>query len=72
MMPAVILLIILGSAGAIALISYLVYKYTHLQIKQEKPTEEEILKEEMDRMLKPIEDEEVAKEISDYKEEDDE
>ena len=68
----IILIVILGITAVVALISYLVYRYLHPRLKEEKPSEEELLKEEMDRMLQPIEDEEVAKKIEEYKEKDDE
>ena len=35
-------------------------------------TEQDYAKEELDRILQPVEDEEVAKEISDYRQNDDE
>ena len=67
-----ILLGIIGVTGAIALVSFLVYRYTHPKLKEnDKPTEEQILHEEMDRLLKPIDDEEVRKEVEEYKEKDD-
>ena len=66
------LLVIIGVTGAIALVSFIVYRYTHPKLKDDgKPTEEEILQEEMDRVLKPIDDEEVRKEVEDYQEKDD-
>ena len=68
----IILLAILGFTGLIALVSFIVYRYTHPRLKDtDKPTEEEVLQEEMDRLLKPIEDEETRKEIEQYKEKDD-
>ena len=66
----IILLAVLGSAIVIALISFVIYRYTHPKLKEEKPDEKEILQEEMDRILKPIEDDEVAKKVEEYKEED--
>ena len=67
-----ILLGILGVTGAIALVAFLVYRYTHPKLKEtDKPTEEQILHEEMDRYLKPIEDDDVRKEVENYKEKDD-
>lgn len=68
----IILGILLGFFAAVALIAFIVYRLTHPKLKNEKPTEEQILKEEMDRVLKPIEDEKVAEEVSKYKEKDDE
>ena len=67
-----IFLIIIGITAAIALAAFIIYRLTHPRLKQDdKPTEEEVLHEEMDRILKPIEDEELRKEIEDYKEKDD-
>ena len=67
-----ILLIILGVAGAIALVFFIIYRFTHPRLKEnDKPTEEQILREEMDRILKPIDDETIRKEVEDYKEKDD-
>ena len=67
-----ILLIILGIAGAIALVSFIIYRFTHPRLKEnDKPTEEQILREEMDRILKPIDDETIRKEVEEYKEKDD-
>lgn len=72
MKELVILLVIIGVTGAIALVSFFVYRYTHPRLKEtDKPTEEEILHEEMDRLLKPIEDEETRKKVEEYKEKDD-
>lgn len=67
-----ILLIIIGVAALIAIIAFVIYRITHPKLKQEKPTEEEVLKEEMDRILKPIEDEDVASKVNSYKSDDDE
>jgi len=67
-----ILLAVIGVTGAIALVTYIIYRYTHPRLKEnEKPTEEEILHEEMDRVLQPIDDNSVRKEVEEYKEKDD-
>ncbi|MBE6142068.1 MAG: hypothetical protein E7175_04445 [Erysipelotrichaceae bacterium] len=67
-----ILLAVIGVTGAIALVTYIIYRYTHPRLKEnEKPTEEEILHEEMDRVLQPIDDDSVRKEVEEYKEKDD-
>ena len=68
----IIFLIILGAAfliGAIALLIYFLLLRPKLK-KDDKPTEEQILREEMDRVLKPIDDEETAKAVEQYKDED--
>lgn len=67
-----ILLAIIGVTGAIALVTFIIYRTTHPKLKDDgKPTEEEILHEEIDRVLKPIEDDDVRKEVEDYEEKDD-
>lgn len=68
-----IFLIVLGIAALIALIAFLIHRFLHFRLKEnEKPDDKEILKEEMDRILTPIDDEGIAKQIEDYKEEDEE
>ena len=42
------------------------------KLKEEKPSDEDILNEEMTRILQPIDDPETAKEVSEYKNEEDE
>lgn len=70
--PIIIFLIILGVVAVIGIISFLIYKFIRFRLKEnEKPTEEEILKEEMDRLLTPVEDEELNKKIQEYKDEED-
>ena len=67
----IIFLIILGAAAIIALIAFLIYLYLkQKQKKDDKPTEEQIVREEMERILKPIDDEETAKAVEQYKDED--
>lgn len=66
----IIFLIILGAAAIIALIAFLIYLYLKPKLKKDdKPTEEQIVREEMERVLKPIDDE-TAKAIEQYKDED--
>ncbi len=67
----IIFLIILGAAAVIALVAFLIYLYLKPKLKKDdKPTDEQIVKEEMERVLKPIEDEETAKAVEQYKDED--
>ncbi len=67
----IIFLIILGAAAIIALIAFLIYLYLKPKLKKDdKPTEEQIVREEMERILKPIDDEETAKAVEQYKDED--
>ena len=67
-----VFLIVFGAALVIALIAFLIYLLLlrpKLK-KDDKPTEEQILREEMDRVLQPIDDEETAKAVEQYKDED--
>lgn len=64
-------LVILGSVVVIAAVAFLIYLYLKPRLKRDdKPTEEQILNEEMNRVLQPIDDEETAKAVEQYKEED--
>ena len=66
----VIFLIILGVAIGIGLVAFLIYLYLKPKLKKDdKPSEEQIVREEMERILKPIEDEETAKAVEEYKDE---
>lgn len=66
----VIFLVVLGSAAVIGIVAFLIYLYLRPRLKRDdKPTEEQILHEEMDRVLKPIEDEDTAKAVEQYKDE---
>lgn len=68
-----ILLIVFLAAAFIALVAWLLYRFLHLKAKDDgKPTEDQVLHEEMDRVLKPIDDEEIAKKVSEYKDKEDE
>ena len=64
----VIFLIVLGVAVLIGLIAFLIYLYLRPKLKKDdKPSEEQVLQEEMNRLLKPIDDEETAKAVEQYK-----
>lgn len=67
----IIFLVVLGAAVVIGVVAFLIYLYLRPRLKHDdKPTEEQILHEEMDRVLQPIDDEETAKAVEEYKEED--
>ena len=67
-----IFLIILGAAIAIGLVAFLIYLYLKPKLKKDdKPTDEQIVAEEINRVLKPIDDEETARAVEDYKDEED-
>ena len=66
-----VFLIVLGAAAAIGIVAFLIYLYLKPKLKKDdKPTDDQIVKEEMNRILKPIEDEETAKAVEQYKDED--
>ena len=70
-----IFLIILGFFGLIAIVAFIIHKLLRPKLKEKeesKPTEQDYAKEELDRVLQPVEDEQVSKEIQDYKQNDDE
>ncbi len=62
-----VFVIILGVAAVVALVAFILYRVLRPRLKEDKPSDEEILKDEMNRVLEDVEDEEVAKQISDYK-----
>ena len=67
MNPIIVFLIVFGAIGLIALLSFIIYRTIRPRLKEEKPSEEQILQDEMKRVLQDVEDEQVAKQISDYK-----
>ena len=65
-----IFLIVLGVAAFLAIVAFLIRLYIRPKLKiDDKPTEEQIVEEEMNRILKPVDDEKTAEEIEDYKDE---
>ena len=69
-----IFLIVLGAFAVIAIIAFIIYRLLRPKLKDqnEQKTEEDYAREELDRVLQPVEDEKVSKEIQDYKQNDDE
>ena len=65
-----IFLIVVGFFALIAIVAYIIHRILRPRLKDEekKDNEEEIVQEELNRILQPVEDEKVAKEIQDYKE----
>ena len=66
--PIIFLLIILAVAAAIALVAFIIYRVLRPRLKEEKPSDEQILQDEMNRMLQDVDDPEAARQISNYKE----
>ena len=67
MHPVIVFLIVFGAIALIALLAFIIYRTIRPRLKEEKPSEEQILQDEMKRVLQDVEDEQVAKQISDYK-----
>ena len=65
------LVAIISAAAIIAIVAFVIHRFLHPKLKSEneKPTEEQIVKEELDRVLQPVEDEETAEQINNYKDE---
>ena len=68
MNPVIVFLIVLGVTAVVALVAFIIYRTLRPRLKEEKPSEEEILEDEMKRVLQDVEDAEVAEQISNYKE----
>ena len=65
-----ILIIVICVTAIIALLAFILYRVLRPRLKEEKPTEEQILEDEMKRVLQDVEDEEVAQQINSYKDDD--
>ncbi|MBP3732978.1 MAG: hypothetical protein J6I84_07020 [Bacilli bacterium] len=63
----IILIAVIAAAGLIALVAFIIYRVLRPRLKEEKPSDEQILQDEMNRVLQDVEDPETAKQISDYK-----
>ena len=72
MNPVLIFVIILAVAGAVAGAAFGIYRLLHPKLKQEPRDTSHDVEEALDRVLVPVEDEETAKAISEYKDEEDE
>ena len=68
-----ILGIILGVFAVIALTAFIIYRLTHPKLKaDDKPEENQIVEEELNRILKPIDDEDIAQQVKQYEDKKDE
>ena len=63
----IVFIVIIGATAIVALLAFILYRILRPRLKEDKPSDEEILEDEMKRVLQDVEDEEVAKQISDYK-----
>ena len=69
----IILGVVVGSVGLIALISFLIYRFLNPKLKSDKVelNEKDAAREELDRVLQPIEDNDIAEQVANYEENDD-
>lgn len=72
MNPVLVFVIILAVAGAVAGAAFGIYRLLHPKLKQDPRDTSHDVEEALDRILVPVEDEETAKAISEYKDEEDE
>ena len=67
----IIFFIVLGFFVVLGVVALIIYKVLHPKLKDGEEhvnTEQENAKENLDRILEPVEDEEIAKKIEEYKE----
>ena len=65
--------IIIGVIAVIALVAFIIYRLTHPKLKaDDKPEEKQIVEEELNRILKPIDDDDVAQQVNEYEDKKDE
>ena len=67
MPPVLVFLFVFLAVAVVAIVAYIIYRVLRPRLKEEKPSEEEILQDEMKRVLQDVEDEEVASQINNYK-----
>ena len=63
----IVFIVIIAATAVVALLAFILYRILRPRLKEDKPSDEQILEDEMKRVLQDVEDEEVAKQISDYK-----
>ena len=71
----IIFLVVLGFFALIAIIAFIIHRLLRPKLKdkdEEQKEEKDYTQEELDRILQPVEDEKVSKEIQEYKQNDDE
>lgn len=66
----IVMIAVIGAAAIIGLVAFIIYRRMNPKLKQDEKTEKDYADEELERILQPIEDEETAKEVSQYKDED--
>ena len=61
-----IFIIVVAVTAVVALLAFILYRVLRPRLKEEKPSEEEILEDEMKRVLQDVEDEDLARQINNY------
>lgn len=64
-------IVIVAVAALIAIVAFVIHRFLHPKLKSEneKPSDEQMMQEELDRVLEPIKDEKTAEEVNNYKDE---
>ena len=67
-------IVIVAVAALIAIIAFVIHRFLHPKLKSEneKPSDEQMMQEELDRVLEPIKDEKTAEEVNNYKDDENE
>ena len=71
----IIFLVVLGFFALIAIVAFIIHRLLRPKLKDkedEEQKEKDYTQEELDRVLQPVEDEKVSREIQEYKQSDDE
>ena len=67
-------IVIVAVAAVIGVVAFLIHRFLHPKLKSEneKPSDEQMMQEELDRVLEPIKDEKTAEEVNNYKDDENE
>lgn len=67
-------IVIVAVAALIAIVAFVIHRFLHPKLKSEneKPSDEQMMQEELDRVLEPIKDEKTAEEVNNYKDDENE
>ena len=65
---AIIFAIVIAATALIGGVAFGIYRLLHPKLKEERDTSNDV-KEELDRVLVPVEDEETSKKIQNYQDE---
>ena len=62
----IVFIVIIGATAIVALLAFILYRILRPRLREDKPSDEEILEDEMKRVLQDVEDEDVARQINNY------